>query len=128
MTGGYAFGFKLYYGILRLPAFRCISLVFFATSCSSAGTGLDPLLTPYLGVQYMRIIMHFIEWNGDSWPARALHAALERGWLHPNAGLATRGFIVPIAVCSISSLVMLLPLVWSTLRTLYGADEADNGI
>ena len=60
-----------------------------------------------LGILYLQIILRTILWNGEARLARGLRAIVARGWLNPDARVATRCFIVPLA--AIASAAIVLP-------------------
>ncbi|KAH7043980.1 RING finger membrane protein [Macrophomina phaseolina] len=66
-----------------------------------------------LGFLYARIAARILLWNPRSLISRALQAVVRDGYLHPNARLATRAFVLPVAVFFASTL--LLPLVAAQL-------------
>ncbi|EPE32664.1 RING/U-box [Glarea lozoyensis ATCC 20868] len=48
-----------------------------------------------LGLLYVKLITRLILWHENSRPAQSLRAVTRNGYLNPDAGLATRGFILP---------------------------------
>lgn len=50
-----------------------------------------------LGLLYLKLTTRIILWYEDSRPAQSLRAITRDGYLKPNAWLATRGFILPVA-------------------------------
>jgi len=76
-----------------------------------------------LGVLYLRIGVRFITAYPDSRTARALRAIIEKGWLTPNARLATRAFILPSCVVAGMALVAPLPFAWFAQRYSFAADN-----
>lgn len=73
-----------------------------------------------LGVLYVRIALKAMTWNQESRPAAAVNAIVQRGWLDPDAWLATRAFIFPASV--VATTAILVPpslgglLYWTLLR------------
>ncbi|KAF2834563.1 hypothetical protein M501DRAFT_983892 [Patellaria atrata CBS 101060] len=62
-----------------------------------------------LGIIYVRIGMRVLFWDRTSRPARALQAVIRDGYLHPNARLATRFFVLP--VCLLFAVAVGVPSV-----------------
>ncbi|KAL1964961.1 hypothetical protein VTN77DRAFT_6161 [Rasamsonia byssochlamydoides] len=61
-----------------------------------------------LGVLYVQMALKFIQWRSTSRPALALNAIVRDGWLRPNAGLATRAFILPVSVLALCAVILPL--------------------
>lgn len=78
-----------------------------------------------LGILYLRIAVRIITAYPDARPARAIAAIVEKGWLRPNARLATRAFILPSCVVAGLALVAPIPLAWLAER-FYFASEAER--
>ena len=62
-----------------------------------------------LGVLYVKTASRLILWYSTSRPARALRAVVRDGWLNPDVGLATRGFIFPASALMMAGLLLPLP-------------------
>jgi len=78
-----------------------------------------------LGVLYIRIAMRIVTARPESRVARALNAIVDKGWLRPDARLATRAFILPSCVVAVLALVAPLPLAWLAEHFyLGGGDDA----
>ncbi|KAL5118725.1 hypothetical protein ACEQ8H_003402 [Pleosporales sp. CAS-2024a] len=77
-----------------------------------------------LGFLYSRIAARMILANRQSRPARAFDAVIADGYLYPNARIATRCFLVPIAALWIVAIAVPASLAYTTSLTLYaGATE-----
>jgi E3 ubiquitin-protein ligase MARCH6 len=63
-----------------------------------------------LGVLYVKMAGRLILWYSQSRPAEALRAIVRRGWLDPDARIATRCFILPATVIMVGALVVPVPL------------------
>lgn len=72
-----------------------------------------------LGVLYIKMLGRLILWNPTSRPAQALRAVVRQGWLNPDVGLATRGFIFPASVLMVSGLLLPLSLGWTANMTYF---------
>jgi E3 ubiquitin-protein ligase MARCH6 len=59
-----------------------------------------------LGLLYLKLTTRLILWHEDSRPAQSLRAITQRGYLDPDARLATRSFILPV------SLILACALFW----------------
>ncbi|KZF21722.1 hypothetical protein L228DRAFT_269178 [Xylona heveae TC161] len=78
-----------------------------------------------LGVLYVKISGRLILWYSQSRPAAALRAIVRRGWLDPDASIATRCFILPAVVVMNAALFLPLPLGYLANRMLFhDADQA----
>lgn len=77
-----------------------------------------------LGFLYARIAARILLWNPRSLISRALHAVVRDGYLHPNARLATRAFVLPIGVFFAATL--LLPLAGAQLANTTWYASADD--
>lgn len=78
-----------------------------------------------LGFLYARIAARILLWNPRSLISRALQAVVRDGYLHPNARLATRAFVLPIAVFFAATLFLPLVLAQAANATLYASAEAE---
>ncbi|OAK94066.1 hypothetical protein IQ06DRAFT_235183 [Phaeosphaeriaceae sp. SRC1lsM3a] len=77
-----------------------------------------------LGFLYSRIAARLIFANRQSRPARAFEAVVRDGYLYPNARIATRCFLLPVAAIWLVAIAIPSSLAWTTSRTLYaGATE-----
>ncbi|KAI5285071.1 hypothetical protein KEM55_000794 [Ascosphaera atra] len=63
-----------------------------------------------LGVLYLRMAIRFIQWRSRSRPALALKAIIRNGWLSPDVRLATRAFILPVAMFASLAIAIPIPL------------------
>ncbi|KAL1627763.1 hypothetical protein SLS54_002029 [Diplodia seriata] len=78
-----------------------------------------------LGFLYARIAARVLLWNPRSLMSRALHAVVRDGYLRPNARLATRAFVVPVAAFFAATLA--LPLLAARIATAtYFANVTDD--
>lgn len=72
-----------------------------------------------LGVLYVKMAGRLVLWYSASRPAQALRAVVRHGWLHPDVGLATRGFIFPASALMVAGLLLPLPFGWIANRTYF---------
>ena len=79
-----------------------------------------------LGVLYVKMASRLILWYSTSRPAQALRAVVQHGWLDPDVGLATRGFIFPASALMIVGLLLPLPFGWVANKTCFRS--ADSGM
>jgi len=78
-----------------------------------------------LGVLYIKMAGRLILWYSTSRPAQALRAVVRQGWLNPDVGLATRGFIFPASALMVAGLILPLTLGWTANKTYFrGAGDA----
>ncbi|KAF2631829.1 hypothetical protein BU25DRAFT_407465 [Macroventuria anomochaeta] len=78
-----------------------------------------------LGFLYSRFAARLIFANRNTRPAQAFTQVVQRGYLYPNAKIATRCFILPALVLFAIAVAVPASLAWSTSHTLYrGASEA----
>jgi E3 ubiquitin-protein ligase MARCH6 len=54
-----------------------------------------------LGVLYVQMAFKVVQWRPQSRLALALNAIIRNGWLRPNANLATRALLLPVAFVTI---------------------------
>ncbi|KAK8239400.1 hypothetical protein IWZ00DRAFT_73547 [Phyllosticta capitalensis] len=79
-----------------------------------------------LGFLYARIAGRFLLWNHNSLLSRALRAVVRNGYAHPDARLATRAFVLPVAVFFAATLLLPLGLARVTHAALFGASSAST--
>ncbi|KAK3063407.1 hypothetical protein LTS18_000621 [Coniosporium uncinatum] len=76
-----------------------------------------------LGILYAKIASRMVTWNSESRLARAAAAIIAEphGYWNPNAGVATRCFVLPIGLAF--AVVLATPFVggWVATRTVYAA-------
>lgn len=80
-----------------------------------------------LGVLYLKMAARIILYNTPSRPASALRGIVRDGWLKPDFGLATRGFILPGTLAMAFALTAPLALGWlanTTVLHSYSAEDA----
>ena len=77
-----------------------------------------------LGLQYVRIFVHFLHWHSDSRPARAFRAIIEPGYLNPNAKLAARYFLLPITLLASIAVIVPASVGWAAARAI--CDPSDE--
>ncbi|KAF1985494.1 hypothetical protein K402DRAFT_379331 [Aulographum hederae CBS 113979] len=79
-----------------------------------------------LGILYVRIALRVVMWNRDSRFARAAQAVVADGYLNPNARLATRCFVLPVAL--LFGIVLLTPgLVAAVANMTVFREEGEEG-
>ncbi|KAL9003818.1 MAG: hypothetical protein Q9188_003338 [Gyalolechia gomerana] len=76
-----------------------------------------------LGVLFVQMIGRLILWHEQSRPAIALRNIIQRGWTNPDARLATRGFIFPATVLTLTLLLAPLGLGWLAKEHLFEGDD-----
>jgi len=77
-----------------------------------------------LGFLYSRVAAQMIFANRQSRPARAFNAVIADGYLDPNARIATRCFLLPIAALWLIAIAVPSSLAYTTQYTMYaGASE-----
>lgn len=77
-----------------------------------------------LGFLYSRVAAQMIFANRQSRPARAFNAVIADGYLYPNARIATRCFLLPIAALWLIAIAVPSSLAYTTQYTMYaGASE-----
>ncbi|KAH3920247.1 hypothetical protein HBH56_001920 [Parastagonospora nodorum] len=77
-----------------------------------------------LGFLYSRVAAQMIFANRQSRPARAFNAVIADGYLYPNARIATRCFLLPIAALWLIAIAVPSSLAYTTSYTMYaGASE-----
>ena len=69
-----------------------------------------------LGVLCIKTAGRLLFWYGESRPARALRAVIRNGWLDPDVGIATRGFILPATLATAFLLAFPLACGWLVNR------------
>lgn len=69
-----------------------------------------------LGLLYVKLTTRIILWHEDSRPAISLRAITAKGYLNPDAWLATRSFILPAA--AVLSFALYLPWLFANLAVL----------
>lgn len=79
-----------------------------------------------LGFLYARIAARILLWNPRSLISRALQAVVRDGYLHPNARLATRAFVLPIGVFFAATLLLPLTLAQLANSTYYASVDAET--
>ena len=78
-----------------------------------------------LGFLYARLAAHLVFQRRNSRPARAFTAVVRDGYLYPDAGIATRCFLLPIMLMFLIAIAVPISLSWITNQTLYwGASPA----
>lgn len=78
-----------------------------------------------LGFLYARLAARLVFQNRHSRPARAFTAVVRDGYLYPDAGVATRCFLLPVILMFLVAIAVPSSLSWITNRTLYwGASAA----
>lgn len=77
-----------------------------------------------LGVLYVKMASRLILWYSTSRPARALRAVVRDGWLNPDVGLATRGFIFPAFALMMAGLLLPLAFGWIANQTYYSSADS----
>ena len=77
-----------------------------------------------LGVLYIQAIGRLILWNSPTRPADALRNIVRKGWLDPDARLATRAFIFPATALMLFLLAAPLAL-GRIVNELYFSDEGE---
>lgn len=77
-----------------------------------------------LGVLYIQALGRFILWNSPSRPADALRGVVRKGWLDPDARLATRAFIFPATV--LMAFLLALPLTLGRVANILYATGEDE--
>lgn len=78
-----------------------------------------------LGFLYARLAARLVFANRNSRPARAFTAVVRNGYLHPNARIATRCFLLPVLAIFLVAIAIPASLSFITNRTLYyGASQA----
>ncbi|OJD32299.1 ring finger membrane protein [Diplodia corticola] len=74
-----------------------------------------------LGFLYARIAARVLLWNPRSLISRALHAVVREGYLRPNARLATRAFVLPVAAFFAATLALPLAAAHAANATYFAA-------
>ncbi|KAJ4991449.1 E3 ubiquitin-protein ligase march6 [Stagonosporopsis vannaccii] len=78
-----------------------------------------------LGFLYSRLAARLIFANRHTRPAQAFTQVIERGYLHPNAKIATRCFLLPILALFTIAIAVPASVAWTSTHLLYrGASEA----
>ncbi|KAK7551433.1 hypothetical protein BKA81DRAFT_394579 [Phyllosticta paracitricarpa] len=77
-----------------------------------------------LGFLYARIAGRFLLWNHNSLVSRALRAVVRNGYAHPDARLATRAFVVPVACFFAATLLLPLGFARVAHAALFGTSLA----
>ncbi|KAL8931507.1 MAG: hypothetical protein Q9211_006911, partial [Gyalolechia sp. 1 TL-2023] len=116
---------------LLLPSLCALVVEFYliAPLHTYFGQGISDPHTIYLvqdwilGVLYVQMIGRLILWHEQSRPAVALRNIVHHGWTNPNARLATRGFIFPATVLTLTLLLAPLGLGWLANEHMFEGDE-----
>jgi E3 ubiquitin-protein ligase MARCH6 len=77
-----------------------------------------------LGFLYARLAARVIFSDRASRPARAFSAVIQNGYLYPNAGIATRCFLLPTVALFTSAIAVPSLFALSMNKTLYLATDA----
>lgn len=78
-----------------------------------------------LGFLYSRLAARLIFANRNTRPAQAFTQVIERGYLHPNAKIATRCFVLPVLALFAIAIAAPAFVAWTSTHLLYrGASEA----
>ncbi|KAF2124283.1 hypothetical protein P153DRAFT_371139 [Dothidotthia symphoricarpi CBS 119687] len=81
-----------------------------------------------LGFLYSRLAARIVFANRNSRPARAFNAVIRDGYLHPNARIATRCFLLPVLALFAIAIAVPSSFAFVMSRTMYaGASEAVKG-
>ncbi|KAF1840132.1 RING finger membrane protein [Cucurbitaria berberidis CBS 394.84] len=82
-----------------------------------------------LGFLYARLTARIVFANRNSRPARAFTAVVRDGYLYPNAGIATRCFLLPVMAMFLVAIAIPSSLAFVTSRTMYwGASQATKSM
>ncbi|KAJ4375931.1 hypothetical protein N0V83_001210 [Neocucurbitaria cava] len=82
-----------------------------------------------LGFLYARLAARIVFANRNSRPARAFTAVVRDGYLHPNARIATRCFLLPVMAMFLVAIATPATLAFVTSRTMYwGASQATKNM
>ena len=77
-----------------------------------------------LGFLYSRLAARLIFANRNTRPAQAFNQVIQRGYLHPNARIATRCFVLPVLALFTIAVAVPAFLAWSSTHMIYrGASE-----
>ncbi|KAI4187338.1 MAG: hypothetical protein L6R41_002880 [Letrouitia leprolyta] len=76
-----------------------------------------------LGILFVQLIGRLILYHEQSRPAAALRNIVRRGWANPDARLATRGFIFPAIVLTLTLLLVPLGSGWLANEYLFEGDD-----
>ncbi|KAH0536886.1 hypothetical protein FGG08_006289 [Glutinoglossum americanum] len=79
-----------------------------------------------LGVLYVKMTGRFILWYSQSRPAEALRAIVRRGWLDPDARIATRCFVMPATVVMGGALLIPIPLGYVVNKLCFSKASAET--
>ncbi|KAH6643763.1 RING finger membrane protein [Boeremia exigua] len=78
-----------------------------------------------LGFLYSRLAARLIFANRNTRPAQAFKQVIERGYLHPNARVATRCFVLPVLALFTIAIAVPASVAWISTHLLHrGANEA----
>lgn len=78
-----------------------------------------------LGFLYARLAARLIFANHNTRPAQAFTQVIEHGYLHPNAKIATRCFILPVLALFTVAIAVPAFVAWTSTHLFYrGASEA----
>lgn len=82
-----------------------------------------------LGFLYSRLAARLLFANRNTRPARAFTQVVQRGYLHPDAKIATRCFVLPVLAFFAVAVAIPASFAWSSTHLLYrGADEATKNL
>lgn len=82
-----------------------------------------------LGFLYSRLAARLLFANRNTRPAQAFNQVVQGGYLHPNARVATRCFVLPALALFAIAVGAPASLAWGTSYTLYrGASEATKNL
>ncbi|KZZ88109.1 RING finger membrane protein [Ascosphaera apis ARSEF 7405] len=79
-----------------------------------------------LGVLYLRMAICIILSRSRSRPAQALRAIIRKGWLSPDVRLATRAFILPATLLSVTSILAPIALGFSLNMLMFRGPSEDS--
>lgn len=120
------------YGVLTivLPSLFALLIEFYLLvplhtllSTSSTPHTVHFLRSWTLGIQYVRIAIHVIQWDPESRPARAFQDITERGYSNPKPGLATRYFFIPATALGLTALFLPVSMAFVAGRFFCEADD-----
>ncbi|KAJ8118865.1 hypothetical protein OPT61_g234 [Boeremia exigua] len=77
-----------------------------------------------LGFLYSRLAARLVFANRNTRPAQAFRQVIERGYLHPNAKIATRCFVLPVLALFAVAIAVPASVAWISTHLLHrGASE-----
>jgi E3 ubiquitin-protein ligase MARCH6 len=79
-----------------------------------------------LGVLYVKMTGRLILWYSQSRPAEALRSIVRKGWLDPDARVATRCFILPATVIMGGALLVPIPLGYVVNKLCFSKASAET--